>query len=115
AYLRDLEEVMIRTLSGLGLEASRREKKTGIWLETRKICAIGVAVKSWITYHGFALNVETDLGQFAGIVPCGIRDGSVTSLSNELGYSIREAEVKAALAVEFQKLFGNSDPDDDGT
>lgn len=108
AYLRDLEEVVIRTLSGFGLKSARREGKTGIWLETRKICAIGVAVKSWITYHGFALNVNPDLAHFQGIVPCGITDGTVTSLANELGYSIETAEVKAALAVEFRKVFANT-------
>lgn len=108
AYLRDLEEVVIRTLSQFGLKSARREGKTGIWLETRKVCAIGVAVKSWITYHGFALNVNPDLNHFNGIVPCGITDGTVTSLSNELGYSIDTAEVKTALAVEFRKVFANT-------
>lgn len=108
AYLRDLEEVVIRTLATFGLKSVRREGKTGIWLETRKICAIGVAVKSWITYHGFALNVEPNLDHFKGIVPCGITDGTVTSMANELGYSIKMTEVKAALAVEFRKVFANS-------
>jgi len=109
AYLRDLEEVVIRSLAGFGLDADRRAGKTGIWLETRKICAIGVAVKSWITYHGFALNVAPDMSHFSGIVPCGITDGSVTSLIDELGYSLDPADVKAALAVEFQRVFANSD------
>ncbi|PXA03957.1 lipoate-protein ligase B [Coraliomargarita sinensis] len=113
AYLRDLEEVVIRTLTGFGLESARREGKTGIWLETRKICAIGVAVKSWITYHGFALNVAPDLNHFNGIVPCGITDGTVTSMANELGYSIGMADVKAALAVEFRKVFANTATDNE--
>ncbi len=108
AYLRDLEEVVIRTLAQFGLPGSRRANKTGIWLETRKICAIGVAVKSWITYHGFALNVNPDLSHFHGIVPCGITDGTVTSLANELGYSIEAKKVKAALAVEFREIFANT-------
>jgi lipoate-protein ligase B len=108
AYLRDLEEVVIRALAGFGLRSARREGKTGIWLETRKICAIGVAVKSWITYHGFALNVNPDLSHFSGIVPCGITDGTVTSMVNELGYSIETTEVKEALAVEFRKIFANT-------
>lgn len=109
-YLRDLEEIVIRALRGFGLSADRREGKTGIWLETRKICAIGVAVKSWVTYHGFALNVDLNMDHFNGIVPCGITDGSVTSLVNELGYSIEMADLKTALAVEFQKVFANSAP-----
>ncbi len=108
AYLRDLEEVLIRTLRHFDLEAGRRPGKTGIWLATRKIAAIGVAVKSWITYHGFALNVAPDLGHFEGIVPCGITDGTVTSMAHELGFSIDSAEVKAALAVEFRELFENN-------
>jgi lipoate-protein ligase B len=107
AYLRDLEEVVIRTLAQFGLESGRRQDKTGIWLECRKICAIGVAVRSWITYHGFALNVNPDLNHFRGIVPCGITDGTVTTLADEIDYSIKTADVKAALAVEFQEVFAN--------
>lgn len=115
AYLRDLEEVVIRALSSFGLESHRSEGKTGIWLENRKICAIGVAVKSWVSYHGYALNLAPDMSHFNGIVPCGITNGTVTCLADELGCSIDPAEVKAALAVEFQKLFGNSCTNDDGT
>jgi lipoate-protein ligase B len=105
AYLRDLEEVVIRTLSNFGLETARREGKTGIWLDERKICAIGVAVRSWITYHGFALNVSPDMSHFSGIVPCGITDGTVTSMQAELGKAVDLGAVKACLAVEFQKVF----------
>jgi len=109
AYLRDLEEVVIRTLASYGLESARREGKTGIWLENeRKICAIGVAVRSWVSYHGFALNVCPDMTHFNGIVPCGITDGSVTSLANELNKGVDITEVKARLAVEFERVFGNS-------
>ncbi|MFO8027741.1 MAG: lipoyl(octanoyl) transferase LipB [Opitutales bacterium] len=113
AYLRDLEAVVIRALASFGLKSARRPDKTGIWLESRKICAIGVAVKSWITYHGFALNVNPDLSHFNGIVPCGISDGTVTSLADELGFSIEASEVKAALAVEFRKVFANTAPQHD--
>lgn len=114
AYLRDLEEVVIRTLATFGLKSARREGKTGIWIENqRKICAIGVAVRSWITYHGFALNVNPDLSHFQGIVPCGITDGSVTSLAQELGQDVDIATVKARLAVEFQRVFRNTAPQDD--
>ena len=109
AYLRDLEEVVIRTLATYGLAAARREGKTGIWLDgARKICAIGVAVRSWISYHGFALNVKPDMTHFEGIVPCGITDGSVTSLANELDKPAHIDEVKSRLAVEFEQVFGNT-------
>ena len=109
AYLRDLEEVVIRTLAGYGLPSGRREGKTGIWIDQqRKICAIGVAVRSWVTYHGFALNVCPDMSHFSGIVPCGITDGSVTSLARELGCDVEIDEVKARLAVEFGQIFADT-------
>jgi lipoate-protein ligase B len=107
AYLRDLEEVVIRTLATFGLESARRDGKTGIWLGERKICAIGVAVRTWVTYHGFALNVNPDMSHFSGIVPCGITDGTVTSMQAELGEIIDLEVVKARLAVEFRKVFRN--------
>jgi lipoate-protein ligase B len=113
AYLRDIEEVVIRTLAGYGLKSARREGKTGIWLDNeRKICAIGVAVRSWISYHGFALNVKPDMSHFTGIVPCGITDGSVTSMADELKQDIEIDDVKARLAVEFQTVFGNTSQQD---
>jgi len=108
AYLRDLETVLIQTLMHYGLKASRREGKTGIWIETRKICAIGVAVKKWVTYHGFALNLNPDLAHFEGIVPCGITDGTVTSLQAELDAAPGPAKLKERLAVEFKGVFGNT-------
>jgi len=91
----------------MGLAATRREGKTGIWLGKRKVAAIGVAVKRWVTYHGFALNVNSNLAHFGGIVPCGIgaQDGTVTSLQAELGHAVDLAEVKAVLAREFWALF----------
>lgn len=104
AYLRLLEQVMINTVGAFGLAAARREGKTGIWLGTRKIAAIGVAVKKWTTYHGFALNVNADLTPFSGIVPCGITDGTVTSIAAELGAAPSSEEVKRVLAAEFQQL-----------
>src|SRR5690606_32920923 len=87
-YLRFLEQVMINTVGSLGLVASRREGKTGIWIGARKIAAIGVAVRRWVAYHGFALNVNANLAHFQGIVPCGISatEGTVTSLQAELGH-----------------------------
>jgi lipoyl(octanoyl) transferase len=107
-YLRLLEQVLINAVGCHGLAASRRPGKTGIWLGERKIAAIGVAVKRWVTYHGFALNVNNDLEPFTGIVPCGISDGTVTSMSRELGITVDLDEVKSILAVEFWKLFAET-------
>lgn len=106
AYLRFLEQVMINAVGCFGLAASRREGKTGIWLGKRKVAAIGVAVRRWVTYHGFALNVKPDLAHFGGIVPCGIQaaDGTVTSLKAELGRELDLAEVRTVLAAEFWRL-----------
>ncbi|MEQ9823750.1 MAG: lipoyl(octanoyl) transferase LipB [Puniceicoccaceae bacterium] len=106
-YLRHLEEALIRTLAHFGLFASRRQGMTGIWLEKRKIAAMGIAVKQWVTYHGLALNVDPDLEHFAGIVPCGITDGTVTSMAAELGYIPDMAMVKHLLEVEFWGIFTN--------
>jgi lipoyl(octanoyl) transferase len=104
AYLRFLEQALINALGCLGLAAGRRPGQTGIWLGPRKIAAIGVAVKRWVTYHGFALNVNNDLTPFAGIVPCGIADATVTSLRQELGREFDLAEVKDVIAIEFWAL-----------
>ncbi|HKB58361.1 MAG TPA: lipoyl(octanoyl) transferase LipB [Lacunisphaera sp.] len=104
AYLRLLEQVLINSVGTFGLATDRRAGKTGIWLGSRKIAAIGVAVKKWTTYHGFALNVNADLAPFSGIVPCGITDGSVTSMAVELGHDLDPAEVKRVLALEFWSL-----------
>ena len=105
-YLRFLEQVMINSVGALGLAATRREGKTGIWIGTRKVAAIGVAVRRWVTYHGFALNVNANLVHFQGIVPCGIgaTEGTVTSLHSELGRKLDMAEVKNVLAIEFRSL-----------
>lgn len=105
-YLRFLEQVMINAVGCFGLVATRREGKTGIWIGTRKVAAIGVAVRRWVTYHGFALNVNANLSHFQGIVPCGIApsEGTVTSLQRELGRELDMAEVKKVLAVEFRSL-----------
>jgi lipoyl(octanoyl) transferase len=103
AYLRFLEDVLISSVGQFGFAASRREGKTGIWIGQRKIAAIGVAVKRWVAYHGFALNVNARLAHFSGIVPCGIdaSEGSVTSLEAESGRAIDMTEVKKILAAEF--------------
>lgn len=106
AYLRLLEQVVINAVGAMGLVATRREGQTGIWTGQRKIAAIGVAVRRWVTYHGFALNVDPDLRHFTGIIPCGISaaDGSVTSLRNELGHAVDPAAIMAALVREFERL-----------
>ena len=104
AYLRFLEQVLIDSAARFGVTACRREGKTGIWIADRKLAAIGVAVKKWTTHHGFAFNVDPDLSHFSGIVPCGITDGTVTSLRAELGATcppiarVRETIAEAFLA-----------------
>ena len=111
-YMRNLEEVMIRVLATYGIEAGRLPGSTGVWLDAdvpgkaRKICAMGVKCSRWVTIHGFALNVNTDLNYFNYIVPCGITDKSVTSLQKELGRPLDEQEVKEKLIYEFGQVFG---------
>ncbi|MGE5440476.1 MAG: lipoyl(octanoyl) transferase LipB [Bacteroidota bacterium] len=104
-YLRSIEEVIILTCRDYGLHAGRIEKLTGVWIEDRKIAAIGIKVSRWITMHGFAFNVNTDLSLFQGIIPCGITDKSVTSLSKELGYDPDMNEVKEKLVNNFKRIF----------
>lgn len=106
-YLRDLEEVLIRVLGDFGLEAGRKEGLTGAWVGDRKLGAIGVRVSSgWITSHGFSLNVNPDLSYYNTIVPCGIADFEVGSMSGELGRIIEVGPVEARVAVRFRELFG---------
>ena len=110
-YLRFLEEMVIRTLAEYGLKAERSEGETGVWLDVgtpfaRKICAMGVRASRWVTMHGFALNVNTDLGYFDLMIPCGIKDKAVTSLNVELGQKqVDMEEVKKKLLHHFQVLF----------
>ncbi len=110
-YLRFLEETIILTLAEYGLETERSPGETGVWLDVgtpfaRKICALGVRASRWVTMHGFALNVNADLGYFDHIIPCGIRGKAVTSLNVELGVeSINEAAVKQKLLKHFKVLF----------
>ncbi|MGE5400310.1 MAG: lipoyl(octanoyl) transferase LipB [Ignavibacteriales bacterium] len=105
-YLRGLEEVIIRTCRDYGLETTRIEKLTGVWIEDRKIAAIGIKVSRWITMHGFAFNVNTDLSLFNGIIPCGITDKKVTSLARELGGEMDINGVKEKLVENFKTVFG---------
>lgn len=104
-YLRALEEVIIKTLSNYGIIGSRNSDYTGVWIDNRKIAAIGIKVSRWITMHGFAFNVNTDLSRFNGIIPCGIKDKEVTSLKNEIGSSIEVEEVKLILLNAFREVF----------
>lgn len=109
AYLRDLEEVLIRALADLGLRAGRVEGLTGAWVADRKLAAIGVRVSSgWITSHGFALNVSTELGYFDTIVPCGIRGHGVGSVERELGRPVAMADVERAVVRRFCEVFGRA-------
>jgi lipoyl(octanoyl) transferase len=104
-YLRALEEVIIKTCSEYGLDCERNSKHTGVWIGDRKIAAIGIKVSRWVTMHGFAFNVNTDLDLFNGIIPCGIQDKSVTSLNKELNSQINIQEVKDRLLNNFSDVF----------
>jgi lipoyl(octanoyl) transferase len=110
-YLRDLEEVIILTLNEYGVQAGRSSGETGVWIDAltkgkeRKICAMGVRCSRWITMHGFALNVNTDLSYFNHIIPCGIQNKRVTSLKEELGREVPVEEVKEKLRKNFEKVF----------
>ncbi len=110
-YLRNIEQVIIDTLADYGLKGERSKGETGVWLDPsipgreRKICAIGVRCSRWITMHGFALNVNTDLSYFDHIIPCGIVGKQVTSLEKELGKKIDLEEVKSKLKDHFAEIF----------
>jgi lipoyl(octanoyl) transferase len=107
-YLRALEEVIIQTCAEFGLECGRNPKYTGVWLKDKKIAAIGIKVSRWITMHGFAFNINTDLKLFNGIIPCGIQDKDVTSLQRELGKEIELDVVNSILLKKFMDEFGYS-------
>lgn len=112
-YMRNLEEVIIRTIAEYGLKGERSEGETGVWLDVgkpyqRKICAMGVKTSKWVTMHGFALNVNTDLRYFEYIIPCGIKDKSVTSLQRELERKFSQDEIielKAKVKTHFREVF----------
>ena len=110
AFVRDLERWMIDTLADFGVRAERRDGRVGVWVarddrSDAKIGAIGVRVRHWVSYHGISLNVEPDLGHYAGIVPCGVRGHGVTSLV-DLGLRVTMAEVDASLRARFEAIFG---------
>jgi len=111
-YLRFLEEGVILTLAEYGIESGRIDGLTGVWLDidnpkkSRKICALGVKCSRWVTMHGFAFNVNTNLEYFGNIIPCGIDDKAVTSMQQELGYAPDFNEVKEKLKIHLGQLFG---------
>jgi len=109
-YLRFLEEVIIKTLEEYGIKATRSEGETGVWLDVgtpfaRKICAMGVRTSRWVTMHGFALNVNVNLGYFDNIIPCGIKGKAVTSIEAELGKKVSMEEVQQKILKHFSELF----------
>jgi lipoyl(octanoyl) transferase len=110
-YVRFLEEVIIRTIAEYGLDGKRIEGSTGVWFvdekseKPRKICAIGIHLSRWVTMHGFAFNVNTDLEHFGYIIPCGITDKEVTSLHLELGRKVDYEEVQGKVKKHFETLF----------
>jgi lipoyl(octanoyl) transferase len=104
-YVRDLEEVLIQAVSDFGITAVRIAGLTGIWVGDQKLAAIGVRISRWVTSHGFALNVSTDLSNFGLIVPCGITDKGVTSMARLLGRPVRMDEVATAVVRRFEQLF----------
>jgi lipoyl(octanoyl) transferase len=109
-YLRLLEEVIIKTIADYGLKGTRSKGETGVWLDvgtpfTRKICAMGIRSSRWVTMHGFALNVNTNLGYFDNIIPCGIRGKAVTSMEAELNQKVNIEEVKEKILIYFHEVF----------
>ena len=110
-YLRNLEEVVILTIAEYGIKGGRSKGETGVWIDAdvpgreRKICAIGVRCSRWITMHGFALNVNTDLSYFNNIIPCGIQNKQVTSIEKELGHTVDYAGAKERVKRNFEKVF----------
>ena len=105
-YLRDLEEVVIRALESYGLRGRRAEGFTGVWVNDEKICAIGVRSRQWVTMHGFALNVNTDLSYFDRIIPCGVFDRGVTSMHQLLGHQVMLNDVARSITQAFGNVFG---------
>jgi lipoate-protein ligase B len=104
-HVRGLEATLIETLDHFGISAQRIEGRTGVWIGERKIASIGVAVRSWVTFHGFALNVSTDLSCFSTINPCGYDSGVMTSMTDQLRRQVSISEVKGPLTSAFEHIF----------
>ena len=107
-YVRDVEETLIRAIARFGISGGRIPGLTGVWVRQEKVAAIGIRVSRWVTSHGFALNVTTDLDYFGLIVPCGIRDKGVTSIARVLGREVPMAQVEAAVVDAFCDVFGRA-------
>lgn len=105
-FVRDLEEVLIQTTRAFGIESVRVEGHPGVWVDGRKVASIGVAVTSWVTYHGFALNVNTDLSYFGLIKPCGLDPEKITSMKQVLGREVPFENVKKEVVEQFVRVFG---------
>lgn len=108
-YLRDLEEVLIRTLRQMSIDAGRKKGYTGVWIGNEKVAAIGVAVSRWVTYHGFALNVSPDMEHFDLILPCGLGSASVTSLERVLGTTVETGPIAPLIVKNMVEIFGFTD------
>ena len=111
-YLRTLEFIVVKTLKKFGIASMGSEDHTGVWIDKgtlneRKICALGIKASRWVTKHGLALNVNTDLSYFDGIIPCGLKGKAVTSMSKEIGREVNTDEVIQELVKQFEKEFKN--------
>ena len=104
-YMRTLEEVIIRSLDKFGISADRKDGLTGVWVEDEKIAALGVRISRWVTMHGFALNVNTDLAYYDSIIPCGIFDYGITSMKHILGEKQNMSKIKSTLSAVFLDVF----------
>ncbi len=105
-WLRELEEVVIATLADFGVAGRREDGFTGVWIGAKKVCSIGVAVRRWVTWHGFALNVHTDLGGFRAFQPCGLDPDVMTRLADHVARPVTSAEVEDALVAHARRILG---------
>lgn len=105
-YLRNLEEVIIRSLEVYGIYGERIENHTGVWVEEKKIASIGIGIKSWVTFHGFSLNINPDMSYFSLIKPCGLESKTVTSMSEILGRPVEAKDFRQRLVERFAEVFG---------
>jgi len=107
-YVHDLEEVLMRSLAGFGIESQRHPVHRGVWAGDKKIASLGIRISRWVTCHGFALNVDTDLGYYSLINPCGIAGCEMTSMAIELGGEVAMGEVKSTIISQFASVFGRN-------
>ena len=107
-YMRSLEQVIINTLQKYGIKGKQKEDLTGVWIKDKKIAAFGVRISRWVTMHGFALNVNTDMQYYEGIIPCGILEYGVTSMEKLLNHEVNMKDVKNTLISSFKNVFMNN-------